>query len=72
VEILANECLSLVSTTPAINPCQGFSVIAGVVNTGDKFITGVSDTGEQLSPVTTTPAKNLLPVTKTLVNNYRR
>jgi hypothetical protein len=42
------EFLSLVSTTPAIscspvsltpvsNPCQGFSVIAGVVDTGDKF-----------------------------------
>jgi hypothetical protein len=34
--------------TPAINPCQGFSVIAGVVDIGDKFIAGDSDTSEQL------------------------
>jgi hypothetical protein len=61
-----------VSTTPAINPCHGFSVIPGVVDTGDKCITGVNDTGDQLSPVTTKPAINLLPVTMTLVNNYRR
>jgi hypothetical protein len=27
--------------TPAINPCHGFSVIAGVVDTGNKFIAGV-------------------------------
>jgi hypothetical protein len=33
--------------TPANNPCHGFLVIAGVVDTGDKFLTG-----EQLSPVT--------------------
>jgi hypothetical protein len=33
-----------------------FSVISGVVDTGDKFITGVVDTTEQLLPVTTTPA----------------
>ena len=25
--------------------CQGFSVIAGVVDTGDKFIAGDEDTG---------------------------
>jgi hypothetical protein len=31
-----DKYLSLVSTTPAINPCQGFSVIAGVIDTGDK------------------------------------
>jgi hypothetical protein len=36
-------------------------VIAGVVDTGDKFIV---DTGDQLSPVTTTPAINLAPVTR--------
>ena len=42
--------------------CHGFSVIAGVVDTGDKFIV---DTGDQLSAVTTTPAINLLPVTRT-------
>jgi hypothetical protein len=35
------------STTPAINPYQRFSVIAGVVVTGDKFIAGDNDTGEQ-------------------------
>ena len=54
--------LSPVSTTPAISPCHGFSVIAGVVDTGDKFIV---DTGDQLSAVTTTPAINLSPVTRT-------
>ena len=37
-------------------------MIAGVVDTGDKFIV---DTGDQLSVVTTTPAINLLPVTRT-------
>jgi hypothetical protein len=35
------------STTPAINPCHGFSVIAGVVDNGDKFIAGDNDTGER-------------------------
>ncbi len=41
-------------------------MIAGVIDTGDKFITGgVNDTGEQLLPVTTTPAINVLPVTRT-------
>jgi hypothetical protein len=30
------------------NPCHGLSVIAGVVDTGDKFLTGVNATGEQL------------------------
>jgi hypothetical protein len=35
-------------------------VIAGVVDTGDKFLTGVNDNSEQLPPVTKTP-----------VNNYR-
>jgi hypothetical protein len=42
-----------VSLTPAINLCHGFSVIAGVVDTGEQFIannfvTGDNDTGEQL------------------------
>jgi hypothetical protein len=55
-----------------INPCHGFSVIAGVIDTDDKFITGVNDTSEQLSPVTTTLAINLSLVTTTPVNNYRR
>jgi hypothetical protein len=40
-----------VSLTPAINLCHGFSVIAGVVVTGDNFIAGDNDIGEQLSPV---------------------
>ena len=31
--------------TPAINLCHGFSVIAGVVDTGEQFITGDNDTG---------------------------
>jgi hypothetical protein len=44
--------------TPAIYPCHGFSVIAGVVDTGDKFITGVKDTGE----------KFIIPVSLTLLN----
>jgi hypothetical protein len=50
-----------VSLTPVINLCHGFSVIAGVVDTGEQFITGDNDTGnnfvagdndtgEQLSP----------------------
>jgi hypothetical protein len=51
-----------VSLTPAISPYNGFSVIAGVVDTGDKFIV---DTGDKLSAVTTTLAMNLLPVTRT-------
>jgi hypothetical protein len=46
---LAISCSS-VSMTPVINPCHGFSVIAGVVDTGDKFIAGVVDNCEQLSP----------------------
>jgi hypothetical protein len=57
--------LSAVSLTPAINLCHGFSVIAGVDDTVEKFIAGDNDTGEQLSPVTMTPAINLLPVTRT-------
>ncbi len=34
--------------TTAINPCHGFLVIAGVIDTGDKFIAGVVDTAKQL------------------------
>jgi hypothetical protein len=37
------------STISAINPFHRFSVIAGVVVTGDKFIAGDNNTGEQLS-----------------------
>ncbi len=47
MNVVVVECCSAVSTTPAINPCHGFSVIAGVVDTGDKFITGVIVTGDQ-------------------------
>jgi hypothetical protein len=54
-------------TTPWINPCHEFSVIASVVDTGDKFITAGNNPGEQLSLVTTTPAINLLTVTTTPV-----
>jgi hypothetical protein len=39
--------LSPVSLTPAINPCHGFSVIAGVVDNGDKFIAGDNDTSDK-------------------------
>jgi hypothetical protein len=60
----AKSCLP-VSTTPAINLCHGFSVITGVVDTGDKFLAGDNDSSEQLSPLTTTPAINLSPVTRT-------
>ncbi len=41
-------------------------MIAGVVDTCNKFLTGVNDTGQQLSPVTT-PAINLSQVTTTPV-----
>ncbi len=34
-----------VSLTPANNLCHGFSVNAGVVDTGEQFITGDNDTG---------------------------
>jgi len=36
-----------VSLTPAINLCHGFSVIAGVVDTGEQFIAGDNDTGDK-------------------------
>jgi hypothetical protein len=51
--------LSPESTIPVINPCQGFSVIGSVVDTGNKFITNVVDTVEQLLPLTMIPAINL-------------
>jgi hypothetical protein len=38
--------LLAVLLTPAINPCHGFSVIAGVVDTGDKFIAGANNVGD--------------------------
>jgi hypothetical protein len=67
-----NECLSPVSTTTAIILCHGFSVIGGVVDTGDKFIAKLVDTAEQLLPVTTTLAINLSLVSMTPLNNDRR
>jgi hypothetical protein len=63
--------LSPVSLTPAINLCNRFSLIGGVVYTSEKFFTGVVDTAEQLSPVTTALAINLSPVSTTQVNNGR-
>jgi hypothetical protein len=35
---------------PTINPCRGFSVIAGIVDTGDKFIAGAIDISKKLAP----------------------
>jgi hypothetical protein len=61
-----------VSTTPAIYLFHGFSVIGGVVDTGNKFITGVIDTAEQLLLVTTRLAINLLRASMTLLNNDRQ
>jgi hypothetical protein len=34
-------------TPPVIKPCHEFSVFAGVVDIGDKFIAGDNDAGEQ-------------------------
>ncbi len=59
------------SLTPANNPCHRFSVIASVINTGNKFLNGANDTGRQLSLVTTTLAINLLQVTTMLVVRHR-
>jgi hypothetical protein len=39
--------LLAVSLTPGINLCHGFSLIGGVVDTGDKFTAGVADTAEK-------------------------
>jgi hypothetical protein len=39
--------LSVVSLTPAINLCHRFSLIGGVVDTGDKFINSVVDNAEK-------------------------
>jgi hypothetical protein len=39
--------LLAVLLTPVINICHGFSLIGGVVDTGDKFITVVVDTAEK-------------------------
>jgi hypothetical protein len=59
--------LSPVSTTSTNNPCQGFSVIAGVVDTGDKFLTGVNDTTEKLfTGAKDTADKTVLPISTCL------
>jgi hypothetical protein len=39
--------LSVMSLTPANNLCHRFSLIGGVVDTGDKVITGVVETAEK-------------------------
>jgi hypothetical protein len=57
--------LSLVSLTPAINLCHGFSVITGVVDTSEQFIAGDNDTGDNFIAGDNNPAINLLPVTRT-------
>jgi hypothetical protein len=41
-----NDNLSRVSLTPALNPFHGFSVIAGVIDTGDEFIAGDNNAGD--------------------------
>ena len=41
--VIPAKNLSPVLLTPAISPCHGFSVIAGVVDTGDKFIVDTGD-----------------------------
>jgi hypothetical protein len=38
---------NLSAPAPAINLCHGFSLIGGVVDTGDKFINGVVDTAKK-------------------------
>jgi hypothetical protein len=73
--------LSPVSTTLAINPCHIFSVIAGAIDTGDKYIGSVIDTGEQLSLGTTanlfysveipTPEESMLCSVKNIFIQWR-
>ena len=64
VEIFAKEYLSQVSMTPAINHFHGFSVIAGVINTGiTSDIDTDNDTDKQFLPVSLTLVINLSPVT---------
>jgi hypothetical protein len=36
-----------ISCSPVCHPCHGFSVIAGDVDTGNKFITGDNDTSDK-------------------------
>ncbi len=79
-EIFKNECLSLVSMTPAIScsavsttPAKNLllvSTIAGVVDTGDKFIAGDNDTGDNFIAGDNDTGEQLSPVTTTPVINY--
>jgi hypothetical protein len=39
--------LSAMLLTPVINLCHRFSLIGGVVDTGNKFITDIVDTAEK-------------------------
>jgi hypothetical protein len=50
--------LSMVWLTPVLYLCQGFSVIAGVVDTGDD-----NNTGNKLLPVTMTPVNTGVVIT---------
>jgi hypothetical protein len=61
-----------VSVTPENNPCHGFSVIAEVVDTSDKFLTCDNDTGDRFIAGDNDTGEQLSPVTTTLVNNYRQ
>jgi hypothetical protein len=67
-----------VSTTPANNPCHGFSVIAGAIDTGDKFLTGEqllpgdNNIGDKFIASDNDTVEQLSPTTTTPVNNYRR
>jgi hypothetical protein len=61
-----------VSLTPAINLCHGFSVIAGVVDTGEQFITGDNDTGNNFVAGDNHTGDNFSPVTTTPVNSFRQ
>ncbi len=48
-ETFLNECLSAVSKPPAIKPCHGFSVFAGVSDTGDNYRCTVKKTGRKIN-----------------------
>jgi hypothetical protein len=63
---------SLVSLTPANNPCHDFSVIVGVVDTDGKFLTGDNDTSNKFIASDNNTYEQISLVTTTPVNNYRR
>jgi hypothetical protein len=44
-----------------INPCHGFSVLASVIDTRDKFITGVNDTDNKFIAGVVDTAEQLFP-----------